>query len=535
MFRLRCWIACSVGFGVVWACGCDKAEDRAASALALSGDGGVRAVTLLEVSDEPPGENCAAGGQRIEAGSDADGDGELGAGDEVVIAYVCHGRDGSDGAVGEVGPSGDQGDEGADGRAGAPGEDGEPGARGKDGEDGDKGEDGKVGASAVIDISPVPAGDRCAEGGHRIQAGVDLDDSGTLDPDEVETAYVCNGQDADAELEIAGLWHELGPFGGLREITSEVFLYGANVVEFDNDDNYAITQYPQDDPYNPGKFGKTYWTPFVYGGFYYCTSEYSLDTLEEARRSTNAPDPDDLSTCGVGAWSHLIPVVEIRGRWHSNFGGTSEITNGTFLFGEEILQVNNEQNYVVTRNAEDAMFNPGKYGRSHWTEEDDGVFYYCTIEFDLDSLEEARMLVQVPDGSDPEIGGCGGFPWTRLEPPIEIEGMWLFDQEFDQETELAIDSDAIAGARESAVVAYSNGDNRAILRGPVEPPEESERYSVMVWTEREEGELNLCWTEDSLATLEEAQASTKTADTEDLEAGCGGGPWIRAVPVPVTL
>ena len=55
---------------------------------------------------------------------------------------------------------------------------------------------GAPGANALVSTSPEPAGANCANGGTKIQVGLDTNGNGVLDPSEVnqaETTYVCNG------------------------------------------------------------------------------------------------------------------------------------------------------------------------------------------------------------------------------------------------------------------------------------------------------------------------------------------------------
>jgi hypothetical protein len=54
------------------------------------GENGEDAIqTLIEVADEPLGENCATGGSRIQTGLDADGDGVLGEEEIAKVTYIC--------------------------------------------------------------------------------------------------------------------------------------------------------------------------------------------------------------------------------------------------------------------------------------------------------------------------------------------------------------------------------------------------------------------------------------------------------------
>ncbi|HJL14062.1 MAG TPA: hypothetical protein RMH99_00330, partial [Sandaracinaceae bacterium LLY-WYZ-13_1] len=69
--------------------------------LACSGEMGDMGLnSLVDVSVEPAGDNCAAGGQRIDTGVDDDGDGSLDAEEIDSTAYVC---DGEMGEMGEMG------------------------------------------------------------------------------------------------------------------------------------------------------------------------------------------------------------------------------------------------------------------------------------------------------------------------------------------------------------------------------------------------------------------------------------------------
>ena len=71
----------------------DQGEQGETGATGESGSNG--ATTLVAVSEEPKGENCASGGKKSETGLDVNGDGALGE-DEVDpenIYYVCNGMD----------------------------------------------------------------------------------------------------------------------------------------------------------------------------------------------------------------------------------------------------------------------------------------------------------------------------------------------------------------------------------------------------------------------------------------------------------
>ncbi len=186
---------------------------------ACSGSDGARGpagtIALVNTANEPAGGNCDAGGVRITAGLDSNGDGKLSDDEVTSTEYVCNGvngdagtpgesgRDGDDGppgdtgAPGPAGPKGDPGDAGPKGATGATGDAGPKGATGATGDAGPKGDPGDAGANglnSLVSIDPEPNGSNCAFGGVRISAGLDTNRNGTLDSDEVtQTRYVCNG------------------------------------------------------------------------------------------------------------------------------------------------------------------------------------------------------------------------------------------------------------------------------------------------------------------------------------------------------
>lgn len=123
-------------------------SDGAAGAAGQNGAAG--ASSLVTITDEPAGANCAEGGRRVDVGLDDDGDGVLDAEEIDDTTYVC---------------------------------------------------DGGAGPRTLVTTTAEPAGANCANGGQRIDIGADDDGDNVLDPEEVETtSYVCNGVDAVAHL-----------------------------------------------------------------------------------------------------------------------------------------------------------------------------------------------------------------------------------------------------------------------------------------------------------------------------------------------
>ena len=115
-----------------------------------------------------------------------------------------------------------------------------------------------------------------------------------------------------------------------------------------------------------------------------------------------------LTACGGGA-------IELVGAYTSNFGTDEDITE-THWGDATIEDWDNDANWAVTRNPDDAAFGPGTYSKVAWTEPSEGAFYYCIADYGRDTLEAARTSTQAVDASDPDNTGCGGFSWTKLSP-----------------------------------------------------------------------------------------------------------------------
>ena len=154
------------------------------------------------------------------------------------------GNPGPEGPAGEQGPAGPQGEQGDVGQTGPPGEQGPAGAQGEQGTQGIPGIDGEgsigpegaagqdgltayevwvnlgntgteqefmdslvgeqgetgEGLNSLIKTSDEEAGDNCENGGIKIETGLDTNDNGELDEDEVDdslTKYLCNGNDGE--------------------------------------------------------------------------------------------------------------------------------------------------------------------------------------------------------------------------------------------------------------------------------------------------------------------------------------------------
>jgi hypothetical protein len=135
---------------------------------------------------------------------------------------------------------------------------------------------------------------------------------------------------------------------------------------------------------------------------------------DEEKKDAGGKGPADSGRKPTSA-SGNDDELEVAGEWKSEFGDqTISLDNWDSAM---VVEFDNDENVAFTENPDDAMFNPGTFNKLVWTEPTDDGFYYCTVDFGLDSLAAAKATEKTADDSDPEaMGSCGGFTWTKLEP-----------------------------------------------------------------------------------------------------------------------
>ena len=186
---------------------------------------------LVSAHPEAAGANCTAGGTRIDAGFDANGNGTLDSTEVASTQYVCNGTAGATGTTGATGATGatslatlvtvtDAGTHCANGgKAVNVGVDtngdsalqsgeitstdylcnGATGATGTAGTNGAAGATGAAGLSSLLASVAEPNGSNCTWGGTKITAGPDTNADGILELAEVtSTTFVCNGAPGSA-------------------------------------------------------------------------------------------------------------------------------------------------------------------------------------------------------------------------------------------------------------------------------------------------------------------------------------------------
>jgi hypothetical protein len=127
---------------------------------------------------------------------------------------------------------------------------------------------------------------------------------------------------------------------------------------------------------------------------------------------------DQLGGAGGAGGVNSAPL-EVIGEWQSMFGDQvfdEVITEDTWSYAG-IIEYDNATNIVITQNpdGDDPQLFPNAYSRIVYTDPQGGAFYYCTSDFGLETLEEAREAMGKADVTDLDAGcGDSGFPWTKL-------------------------------------------------------------------------------------------------------------------------
>lgn len=118
-----------------------------------------------------------------------------------------------------------------------------------------------------------------------------------------------------------------------------------------------------------------------------------------------------------------------------------------------------------------------------------------------------------------------GAPDTPAATHLELTGSWenrdYMQTDVIDDTSWTTtfgDADPLA----SAIEKYDNAENYVIYSGS------DGTYSRIVWTDIAQDSFYFCTVAFGLATLEDAEASEKTADDSDPEnGGCGGFAWTK--------
>ena len=185
------------------ACGGGGSSDETDSTPSTS-DRGLSTVSMttpFAISDD-----CPNGGIEVSTGIDDNGNGLLDSNEIDNTQSVCHGSNGNSGSSSLIATheelagancanGGLRIDIGMDSNASGVLDTSEITTTQYVCDGKDSGDSGTDGLSSLIDMSDEPAGGNCANGGILIATGIDADSSGVLDPSEVSNSrYICNSE-----------------------------------------------------------------------------------------------------------------------------------------------------------------------------------------------------------------------------------------------------------------------------------------------------------------------------------------------------
>jgi hypothetical protein len=122
---------------------------------------------------------------------------------------------------------------------------------------------------------------------------------------------------------------------------------------------------------------------------------------------------DTLGTAGDAGGDGALDVLAIAGSWRSNFGFDETITDHAWN-DSLVVEFDNATRTAYTQNAATDAFNPRKFNKVLWTTPVGNSFYYCMVDYGQASLAAAKASLKVADAANPDVGGCGGFSWTKL-------------------------------------------------------------------------------------------------------------------------
>lgn len=137
--------------------------------------------------------------------------------------------------------------------------------------------------------------------------------------------------------------------------------------------------------------------------------------------SDGGTDTGDTGT-GTGDTGSDSGGLEIAGSWIDDYGMAHEITESAWsqestgfsaLFHVESFD--NDADFLVAQNDAANDYNADLFSRFDWVEDGDGQLWYCQGVFDAATAADAESA-PAPDRADPATTGCGGFPWSKLDP-----------------------------------------------------------------------------------------------------------------------
>ena len=207
--------------------------------------------SLLNIVEEPIGDNCSSGGYKVTSGLDLNNNGLLEDSEIQNTEYICNGDDGTNGYSSLVKVEeeimGDNCSSG--GYKISYGLDLNHNGLLNDNEIQKteyicNGDNGANGYSSLVNVEDEPIGDNCSSGGYKISSGLDLNSNGILDESEIQhIEYVCNGDNGGSDKEIR---FDLTAFLGQSDSNpsiSDVKIRDFNINNYQDIDSIVFVSY----------------------------------------------------------------------------------------------------------------------------------------------------------------------------------------------------------------------------------------------------------------------------------------------------
>jgi len=349
-------------------------------------------------------------------------------------------------------------------------------------------------------------------------------------------SYNCISEDVEdiitqgVSFELIGVYEN--NYGGF-EILGHSLWKNSSIVYFNNDNNIVILRTAPKNDNSALTFSKIVYTEKSNNTLYYCTVDYGKSTLEEARNTSKIANSSSPETSGCDsvnnfAWTKLTQVAntfELEDTYESNYGGY-EIINTSTWNGVDIYKYDNQNNYVITKNAWNATSNPSKYNKIVYTTYNSSL-YYCIVDFGKDTLLDAENTSKTADSSTPNLNGCdtvNNFAWTKLtSQSVDVEVTGYYKSSIDKNN--IINNSYWNGV---AIYKYNNEENYVITKNAWNATSNPSKYNKIVYTNMSSSQdFYFCEIASGKNTLDDAVNDSTQADSNDLSSGCIGSSWTK--------
>ncbi|HAN30678.1 MAG TPA: hypothetical protein DCQ06_03690 [Myxococcales bacterium] len=258
-------------------------------------------------------------------------------------------------------------------------------------------------------------------------------------------------------------------------------------------------------------------------------TEMDASSAIDAKVGTDSVALPDVSL-DVGEFGGVTKpteILEINGLWR--IGSNAQVQLTSKRFGKVVVvHYDNANNKAYTTapvgvSGPGGVVRQGVYSVYQWTEPTAGRARLCQVDTNLNTEEAALQSANTANEDEPQTG-CNGGPWITLDTP-ELSGVWA-SSFGGNEVITALELGTVS------IIEWDNDKNVLYTQNPQGIGASSSLYNRIVWTEFAAGPAWYCKVDVGLKSLDEAKASTKTADDSDPDvSGCNGFGWTKLTPL----